>query len=290
MSPAHDAHGAVSRVSLDMVSAGDVRRLHEASLAFLEEIGIAVPSALARAALLAAGATVGDERGSVKLPATLVEELVALAPQTFALAGHATEARCDDRRWALPAGRGRRRRVRTPPTACARGDRRRPERSLHGRRLSWRGRRGRGAAVAGRRSRCERRTGDLLERDEQARCLTALASAAEAAAVVAAAAAAAGSAAALRERPLVSLLAGPSALDAAIVFARAGLPVGALAGLPAGGAADAAGGDTGDTRRPGRRPHAGARRRPGRVRGHSGGGSRSARLLRRRAAASRVAF
>ena len=43
---------------------------------------------------------------------------------------------------------------------------------------------------------------------------------------------AASPATALRDRPSISLIADPVALDAAIVFARAGLPVGALAGSP----------------------------------------------------------
>jgi trimethylamine--corrinoid protein Co-methyltransferase len=53
-----------------------------------------------------------------------------------------------------------------------------------------------------------------------------LTTAAEAEAVVAMAVAIAGSAAEARRRPPLSLCAGPGALDAAVVFARAGLPVG----------------------------------------------------------------
>jgi trimethylamine--corrinoid protein Co-methyltransferase len=61
--------------------------------------------------------------------------------------------------------------------------------------------------------------------------VTTLRTAAEAEAAVRMALAVAGSEAALREHPPLSLCGGPEALDAAAVFARAGLPVGVVAAL-----------------------------------------------------------
>ena len=94
---------------------------------------------------------------------------------------------------------------------------------------------------------------------ELARCLAAtskhvqvstLRSTAEAEAAVRMALAVAGSEAAVREHPPISMCGGPEALDAAIVFARAGLPVGVVAppggGFSDGPAADAAPADLAD--------------------------------------------
>lgn len=68
-------------------------RLHDASLRILEETGVAVTSATIRERLAAAGARVDGER--VRLPATLVEAALAAAPSTYTLAAR-------DPAWDLP--------------------------------------------------------------------------------------------------------------------------------------------------------------------------------------------
>ncbi len=68
-------------------------RLHAATLRILEETGVAVGSARIRARLAAAGARVDGER--VRLPAPLVEAALAAAPRTYTLAAR-------DTAWDLP--------------------------------------------------------------------------------------------------------------------------------------------------------------------------------------------
>ena len=65
MSTEHGTTPATPRPMLGMLGAGDLQRIHEAALAFLEQVGIEVRGELARAALLGAGAAAG-ERGSVE--------------------------------------------------------------------------------------------------------------------------------------------------------------------------------------------------------------------------------
>ena len=119
-----------------------------------------------------------------------------------------------------------------------------------------------------------------------------LTTAAEAEAAVSMAASVAGSADEARRRPPLSLCGGADALDAALVFARAGLPVGvvlapadAASGVPAPPSSpcrDDRRGRPGRGGRPRPRPHPPPRRRARRLRGRPGRGSRRAVLLRRR--------
>jgi trimethylamine--corrinoid protein Co-methyltransferase len=235
MSTEHDIVPASPRM-LGMLGVDDVKRIHEAALAFLEQVGIEAHGELAREALLGAGATAGDERGSVKLPAALVEKLVARAPRAFTLAGldAAHDVAVDGETCLLAAGGGaarvratdgavRRGHAADLAAACAVADHL-PEIGL----VAGPPVRVAGLDVADELAICRGATAKHVQ-------FTGLLSAADAAAAVAAAeavAAAASPASALRDRPSISLIAGPDGLDAAIVFARAGLPVGALAGSP----------------------------------------------------------
>lgn len=65
----------------------DLERLDAAALEVLAEVGVAMPSARARAGLARRGASVDGER--VRLPSELVRELVALAPSRLTLGARA---------------------------------------------------------------------------------------------------------------------------------------------------------------------------------------------------------
>ena len=78
--PASKATGA-----LEILTAGDLEQLDEAALHVLAATGISVPSPAARAALVAAGAH-ADGR-IVRIPADVVRRLVALAPARLTLGG-----------------------------------------------------------------------------------------------------------------------------------------------------------------------------------------------------------
>ncbi len=75
------------------LSADGMARLHAASLRILEETGVAVTSPAMRARLAAAGARVDGDR--VRLPAGLVEAALAAAPHSYTLAAR-------DPAWDLP--------------------------------------------------------------------------------------------------------------------------------------------------------------------------------------------
>jgi trimethylamine--corrinoid protein Co-methyltransferase len=81
------AVGAAGRLRL--LSEQELSRLDEAALHVLATVGVAAPSATARAALLAAGAKADGD--TVKLPAALVRELVARAPSRITLGARAAE-------------------------------------------------------------------------------------------------------------------------------------------------------------------------------------------------------
>ena len=70
---------------LEVLSADQVEAIHEASLRILEELGIELMSARARAALRDAGAQVDDGSGTVRLDRGLVGALVERAPEAFDL-------------------------------------------------------------------------------------------------------------------------------------------------------------------------------------------------------------
>jgi trimethylamine--corrinoid protein Co-methyltransferase len=70
---------------LEVLSADQVEAIHEASLRIIEELGIELMSARARAALRDAGAQVDETSGTVRLDRALVGDLVRRAPESFDL-------------------------------------------------------------------------------------------------------------------------------------------------------------------------------------------------------------
>lgn len=69
-----------------MMSDQEMRKLHEASLTILEDIGMQIDHVQARSMLHDAGAKVGDD-GRVKFPAALVEACITKVPKSICLAG-----------------------------------------------------------------------------------------------------------------------------------------------------------------------------------------------------------
>jgi trimethylamine--corrinoid protein Co-methyltransferase len=72
---------------LEILTADDLQRLDEAALHVLATIGVAVPAVAARAELAAAGAQVDGQ--TVRIPADVVRHLVALAPASLTLGARA---------------------------------------------------------------------------------------------------------------------------------------------------------------------------------------------------------
>ncbi len=83
----------LGRPSFRPLSPDGVARMHAASLRILEETGVAVGSASVRLRLAAAGARVDGDR--VRLPAALVEAALIVAPRGYTLAAR-------ERAWDLP--------------------------------------------------------------------------------------------------------------------------------------------------------------------------------------------
>jgi trimethylamine--corrinoid protein Co-methyltransferase len=81
------------RWSIDPLSDDDVERVHAATLEVLERVGLQIDSEPVLEELAAAGARVELERQRVRFPRGMVEEAVALAPRSFLLA--AREPACD---------------------------------------------------------------------------------------------------------------------------------------------------------------------------------------------------
>ncbi len=72
---------------LRILSPGDLERLDDAALGLLARVGVGVPSAAARAALVAAGAAADGE--VVRIPRDKVKALLALAPERMTLGARA---------------------------------------------------------------------------------------------------------------------------------------------------------------------------------------------------------
>ena len=72
---------------LAVLSLEEMRRLDAAALEVLEEVGVAIPSERAGAALASAGADIGGD--AVRFPPELVRRLVALAPSRLTLGARA---------------------------------------------------------------------------------------------------------------------------------------------------------------------------------------------------------
>ncbi len=79
------------RVKLELLDAGDVRRIHEATLDVLATTGCTYHSQRALDVLEAHGATVDRESTVAKLPPELVERALATVPSTFVLGGRTSE-------------------------------------------------------------------------------------------------------------------------------------------------------------------------------------------------------
>ncbi len=74
------------KISLNILSEGEVRRIHTATLDVIESVGVRFPSAKALDILQAHGATVDRETRIAKIPGHVVEAALAMAPPVYTLA------------------------------------------------------------------------------------------------------------------------------------------------------------------------------------------------------------
>ncbi|MEJ5226045.1 MAG: trimethylamine methyltransferase family protein, partial [Anaerolineales bacterium] len=77
---------ASPRLSLNLFSPEDVRRLHAATLDVIETVGVRFPSARAQEIWASHGAQVDKASGIVKVPAHLIEKALQSAPPAYSLA------------------------------------------------------------------------------------------------------------------------------------------------------------------------------------------------------------
>jgi trimethylamine--corrinoid protein Co-methyltransferase len=77
----------VPRLKWDVLSPGELERIHEATLQIMEDVGVRFPSALALDVLARNGCKVDRATRVVRLPRTVVLEAVAEAPSEYLLAG-----------------------------------------------------------------------------------------------------------------------------------------------------------------------------------------------------------
>jgi trimethylamine---corrinoid protein Co-methyltransferase len=84
MSSSTTRTGAVRPV-LEILSAADIRRIHEATLDVIERVGVRFPSERAQAIWAEHGATVDRETGVVRAPAALIERALKTAPSAYTL-------------------------------------------------------------------------------------------------------------------------------------------------------------------------------------------------------------
>jgi len=70
---------------LSLLSDDQVETVHEASLELLQELGVEMMGASARAAFAAAGALVDEEGGRVRIPREVVEQALATVPERFVI-------------------------------------------------------------------------------------------------------------------------------------------------------------------------------------------------------------
>ncbi len=75
------------RLSLNILSPEEIRRIHTATLDVLETVGVRFPSPKALDILEAHGCTVDRESMVARMPGRIVEEYLAKAPPTYTLAG-----------------------------------------------------------------------------------------------------------------------------------------------------------------------------------------------------------
>jgi trimethylamine--corrinoid protein Co-methyltransferase len=224
-------------LALAVLSGADLERLHLASLTYLQEVGVRMPSKAVRTLLLAQGAEAGEGYGRLKLPAALVEKALAAAPRSFTLGGRRPEHDLPldgEHVWLAAGGLAGRARATDGrvsyataadlTAACTVADYLSEIALVSGPPVYTLGGSALGDVVT-----CLQTTSKHVQ-------LASLATSAEAEAAVAVATAVAGSALAVRQRPPLSLIAMGKGFDAALVFAAAGLPVGGLA-APASAAA-----------------------------------------------------
>jgi len=74
------------KISLNILSMTDIEKLHTATLDVIESVGVRFPSSKALDVLEENGASVDRDLMIAKIPGTLVEEFLAKAPQTYTLA------------------------------------------------------------------------------------------------------------------------------------------------------------------------------------------------------------
>jgi trimethylamine--corrinoid protein Co-methyltransferase len=79
--------GETVKTRIEVLSPNECAQVHERSLHVLETVGVRVDSREGRLILKDAGALVDEWTHIVRLPPTLVEELLALAPRRFSLGG-----------------------------------------------------------------------------------------------------------------------------------------------------------------------------------------------------------
>jgi trimethylamine---corrinoid protein Co-methyltransferase len=88
MTPTHaDAHLVGRRRPLQILSADEVARIHEASLEVLADVGVMFHSQRALDVLEAHGATVDRDTTVARIPAAAVDEALATLPHSFTLGG-----------------------------------------------------------------------------------------------------------------------------------------------------------------------------------------------------------
>ncbi|MGQ9588471.1 MAG: trimethylamine methyltransferase family protein, partial [Thermoplasmata archaeon] len=71
----------------ELLSRDDKKRIHEATLEIMEEVGVKIHSPTARAALKKVGASVDEKTDVVRFPGGLVDSLVRKIPKSLTLAG-----------------------------------------------------------------------------------------------------------------------------------------------------------------------------------------------------------
>jgi trimethylamine--corrinoid protein Co-methyltransferase len=79
------------RLSLNILTPEDVRKIHTATLDIIENVGVRFPSEKALAMWEAYGATVDRETSVVKAPGQLIEEALKKAPPAYTLAARSPE-------------------------------------------------------------------------------------------------------------------------------------------------------------------------------------------------------
>ncbi|HEU4400938.1 MAG TPA: trimethylamine methyltransferase family protein [Candidatus Polarisedimenticolia bacterium] len=75
------------RLSLNILGRDDIRRLHTATLDVIESVGVRFPSGRALEILEAHGASIDQKTAVAKIPGAVVEAALAKAPPTYTLAG-----------------------------------------------------------------------------------------------------------------------------------------------------------------------------------------------------------